>query len=263
MAFTRVHTRVVTTHRIPAYGGIQFDAAMLPEIAAAIASGSMPMHFGHDISRPLTIANIEAGVEQLDDGYEAVWAEFDVDSELWAAFESEVEAAGAPGGMSISVTAPLPGRSLTNTPGVVAADGHHFRDDEIDAAAAIFRQRGMQVDPEVLYQFSFEPIAKVIIDVVYPIVMALGPDIAASAIYDAAKSFFRRERRGIVFNVIFRESPRGTRKLKVHIEVSTEAELASALDRLPNILSAGASGTFISQEGGTLDILEGSSADEI
>jgi hypothetical protein len=112
----------------------------------------------------------------LDDGPFAVWAEFDVDADVWAAHESEVVAAGAPGGMSISFTGPLAGRSLaSDSPLVVAADGHHFDDDEIDNAVAILGRLGVDAGGEVLYQFSFEPIAKIIIDVVWPAVMSLGP----------------------------------------------------------------------------------------
>ena len=49
---------------------------------------------------------------------------------------------------------------------------------------------------------------KIVFDVVLPVVMSIGPNIAASIIYDAAKSFFkRRPGGGLVFNLVFpRES---------------------------------------------------------
>ena len=138
---------------------------------------------------------------------------------------------------------------------VVAADGHHFDDDEIDNAVAILGRLGVDAGGEVLYQLSLEPIAKIIVDVVWPAVMSLGPNLVASAIYDAAKSFFRPGRSTIVFNVSFKETRRGLRKVQVHIEASNETELSAALDGLPNVLRAGTDGTFVSRGGRALEIL--------
>jgi hypothetical protein len=220
------------------------------------------MHFGHDLSRPVAVADAETGIEQLEDGHFAVWAEFNVDADVWAAHEAEVVAAGAPGGMSIAFTGPLADRlPASESPLVVAADGHHFSDDDIDAAVAILSRLGAEAGGEVLYQFSFEPIAKIVIDVVWPAVMALGPDIVASAIYDAARSFFRPGRSGLVFNVSFKETRRGARKVKIHIEASDATELGAALQRLPDVLRAGTEGTFVSRAGTPLEIL-GAEADE-
>jgi hypothetical protein len=41
----------VTSHPIKAYGGIQLDEAIVAKVAEAVANGSLPMHFQHDISR--------------------------------------------------------------------------------------------------------------------------------------------------------------------------------------------------------------------
>lgn len=262
MHVTRVRARLATTHPIPAYGGIQLPREILEEVAEAVASGSMPMHFGHDISRPAAVSVVASGVEQLDDGHLAVWAEFDIDAGVWAAYEDEVAAAGAPGGMSISFSGPMAGRSLAgDAPLVVAADRHHFSDEEIDEAVTLLGRLGVEARGEVLYQLSFEPVAKIIIDVVLPMVMSLGPDLVAAAIYDAARSFIRPGRGRLVFNVLFKETRRGTRTVKVHIEASSEPELASALDRLPDILRVGAPGTFASRGGSPLERL-GSQVDD-
>jgi hypothetical protein len=256
MTFARVRARLATTHPISAYGGIQLPKPVLDQVAQAVASGTMPMHFAHDISRPLMVSHVEAGIEQLPDGHFAVWAEFDIDADVWAAHEAEVAAAGAPGGMSIAFTGPLEGRSLANyAPLVIAADGHHFDEEEIDNAVTILGRLGVEAGGEVLYQFSFDPIAKIVIDVVWPAVMSLGPNLVASAIYDAARTFFRPGRCGLVFNVSFKQTRRGARKVKIHIEASSEDELSAALDRLPRILHAGTEGTFISRSGSPLELL--------
>lgn len=261
---TRVRARLATTHPIPAYGGIELPRQVLDQVAQAVASGAMPMHFGHDISRPVAVSEVEAGVEQLEDGHFAAWAEFNVDAEVWAAHEAELAAAGAPGGMSISFTGPLSGRSLASeSPLVIAADGHHFDEEEIEAAVAILGRLDAAAGGEVLYQLSFEPLAKVVIDVVWPVVMSLGPNIVASAIYDTARSFFRPGRRGLVFNVSFKETRRGARKVKVHIEASNEAELRAAMDLLPEVLESGTQGTFVSKSGNPLELLAASATDRV
>lgn len=257
MTFTRVRARLATTHPISAYGGMQISKHLLEQVAEAVASGAVPMHFGHDISRPLAVAKVETGIEHLDDGYFAAWAEFDVNEEIWAVYMKEVEAAGAPGGMSIAFTSPLADRpSASGLPIVVAADGHHFESAEIDAAVEILDRTGVGVGGEVLYQLSFEPIAKVIIDIVWPMVMSLGPNLVASAIYDAARSFLRPGRPEIVFDVSFKQSRNGSRNVKIHIKVSDEAELSSALSRLPQVLQTGAEGTFVSRDGSPLVNIE-------
>jgi hypothetical protein len=86
------------THPISTYRLIQLRRQVLDQVATAVASGAMPMLLGHDISRPVAVADVQTGIEQLNDDHFAVWAEFDVDADVWAAHESVVVAAGAPGG---------------------------------------------------------------------------------------------------------------------------------------------------------------------
>ena len=257
MAKKRVRVRLVTSHPIGAYGGIQLDEAVVAEVADAVASGSIPMHFQHDISRPVHVSSVIAGTERLEDGYLAAWSEFDVEKEVWEVFQEEMQAAGAPGGMSISMTAPLEGAQLaSDSSSVVAADAHHFSDEEILEATA----RLTAIDPsargERLYQFSYIPEAKVVFDLLLPFVLAVGPSIAASVIYDAAKSFLGRSRDRVVFNLVFRETRRGTRKLQIHLEASTEEQLRTALEGLPRVLETGAAGTFTSSGGSALQAIE-------
>lgn len=262
MPLTRVRARLATTHPIAAYGGTELPREALDQVARGVASGAVPMHFEHDISRPVAAAVVASGVEELEDGHFAAWVEFDVDAELWAAYGGQVAAAGAPGGMSISFTGPMDGRSLAgDAPLVVAADRHHFTDIEIDQSVEILARLGVETRGELLYQFAFEPVAKVIVDVVWPTVMALGPDLVASAIYDAIRSFFRPGRGTIVFNVLFKQTPRGRRTLKVHIEATSEAEFATAVRRLPDILRAGTVGTFASTGGEPLEPVAPSAGD--
>lgn len=239
---TRVRARLATSQAIPAYGGIRLPEEVVEGVARAVASGTVPMHFGHDISRPVRVENVEAGTERLDDGSLAAWAEFDVDEGVWNEFQQEVADAGAAGGMSISYTSPLDEKD-EDVDTLIAADAHHFSDAQIRAALLELERLDSSAGGARLYQLSLEPIAKVVFDIVENLVGALGPNIAASVIYDAAKGFLRRGRK-TTFNLVFRESRRGTRKLQVHIEAESDAELRAALDRLPAVLESGAKGTF-------------------
>jgi hypothetical protein len=242
----------MTTHPVEAYGGVQFDERVVAEVADAVASGRLPMHFNHDISRPVGISNVPAGTETLPDGHVAAWAEFDVDADVWATFQSELAAAGAPGGMSVSLTVPLAEEELEpDADTVVAADAHHFSDSDIRAAMTDLRRLDAQVHGQRLMQFSSEPAAKVIFDLVVPVVQALGPNLAASVLYDAAKHFLLKPGRTghIVFNVLLRESRRGTKTLKIHIRANDPEQFRTALQNLPSVLDSGSNGTFVSDNG--------------
>lgn len=242
----------MTTQPVEAYGGVQFDERIVAEVADAVASGRLPMHFNHDISRPVGISNVTAGTETLPDGHVAAWAEFDVDADVWKTFQNDVAEAGAPGGMSVSLTVPLADEGFEpDADTVVAADAHHFSDSDIRAAMNELTRLDARVHGQRLMQFSFEPTAKVIFELVVPVVQALGPNLAASVLYDAAKHFFLKPGRtgAIVFNVMFRESRRGTKTLKVHIKANDAEQFRTALENLPTVLNSGTHGTFVSDNG--------------
>lgn len=233
---------------------------MLVEVAQAVSDGSIPMHFGHDISRPVHVSRVTAGTERLDDGFLAVWAEFDVDSSEWDIVQGELDAAGVAGGMSISFSAPLAGGHLDPTaPVVILADAHHFGDEAIREAAAMLGSAGVESGGERLYQFSGIPEAKVVLDLVLPVIEALGVNLAASLIYDAAKHLLlrRRTQGRTIFNLVFRETARGARKLQIHLEAESPDDLRSTLERLPAALEAGLSGTFRATAGGDLAAVTG------
>jgi hypothetical protein len=183
----RVRARIATTHPIAAYGGIRLGDSILHDMAKAIRTGAIPMHIGHDIRRPLMVSNVDAGVEQLKDGYLAAWAEFDVDADAWAEYEAERDAVGAPGGMSFSATETIPGSVPTiEAMTAVAADASHFDDTTILRAARELEPIGTAPAGR-LYQFAFTPEAKVILDLVASVLAARAPRIITTALYDASK----------------------------------------------------------------------------
>jgi hypothetical protein len=131
---------LATTDPIPAYGGIQLALEALESIAQTLNSGApVTTRLFHDAREPLHIENVSAEVRQRGDGEHELWIEFDVEEEGWEKYESERDARGAPGGLSFTITelfAELRSddESVPVTV-VVAADAHHFSDNEIAAAA--------------------------------------------------------------------------------------------------------------------------------
>ncbi len=156
----RLKAVLATTHPVPSYGGVQFGRESMQAIADAVKSGGVPMHLDHDHTRPVDVTVIDTGVEQRDDGHFAAWALLEMDAAVWAAWQDEVAAAGAPGGMSFTVTEPV--HVEHQTAGYVAGDAGHFSDEELQAAAAAMSS----VEPmhaRRLYQFSSVPDAVAVI----------------------------------------------------------------------------------------------------
>jgi hypothetical protein len=244
MGQIRARTRVTTTHVVPSYGGFQFEKEHLIEIANGIASGLIPMNLQHDSSRPLHPENIEAGVEKLEDGHWVVWADFDIDEDAWAEYEAALQAAGAPGGMSVSVTSLIPGMPAEAAIWVIG-DAHHFSQAELQSAARLLSERsGRASSAKHLYQFSTIPEARVVFEMLYSTVMALGPNIVASYIYDALKGLGRAGKKTIIEPYFRRESD-GSVEAGFRVETADPAITMMAMNEMARLLENGVKGTFM------------------
>jgi hypothetical protein len=245
MTTVRARARIATTHAISAYGGIQLDLGVMRGIASALRSGTIPMHFNHDRRRPLTARSVDAGVERLEDGHYAVWAEFDVDASIWDEWQNHLSAAGVKGGMSFSLTAPLDdeegGEHI-----FIAADAAHFEDAVIRSAAAVLTPFG-NVQPQRYYQFAAEPAPVVVIGFLLSSISALGPDLVAAALWDAIKVLWRGRKRDAAretkFVIEAREAP-SERTLSLIIESSDERSLKTAIEKGTPLFFEGLAGTF-------------------
>lgn len=247
----RIRSRVATTHPIAAYGGIQLSESVLHDMAKALRTGAVPMHVGHDIRRPLATSNVDAGVEKLEDGYLAVWAEFDVDADAWAEFEAERDASGAPGGISFSATEPITrDEQVRQAVVAVAADASYFDDSTILRAARELELVGT-TGAERLYQFAFTPDPKVVLELATSVVTSHRPKVLADALYNAARIFIRP---GLptTYNISLRESPDSPSSLRVHLSTDDAEVLRHALSQIPSLLRTAARATyaFSSKTGG-------------
>ncbi len=247
MGTVRVSARIATTHPIAAYGGFKLDEEDVNRLAAAIATGLIPMHFGHDITRPLDASNVEAGVERLEDGHFAVWAEFDTDADDWATYEAERDALGAPGGMSFSLTRPIPGIPREEEPQVVVAGDAGYYDDATILRASQQLQAVGVTYAERLYQFALGPDAKVIIEFISDGLVGIALNMIASGLYDAVKVFLKPGR-STVFDIIAKQRKSGRRILKLHLATDNADMAQLATERAAELLHTAATGTFAFDE---------------
>lgn len=260
MQSKRVRVVLATSHPIAAYGGVQFSEDAIQGIAEAFASGSAPMRFSHDLTRPVQFQNIDSGTERLADGNLAAWAEFDVDSGIWDAYQREVAEAGAPGGMSISVTTPLPGESnLAASPVLIAADAHHFTDEEIRGAVLALTRIEPSAQGRQLLQFAIDPQALVAIEVAASLIATVGVNVASNAIYDAVKRFFSQRRRGNSHTVVdlqFKADSEGPTALSVRIDAEDIDQVRNAMAELPRLLESAQTGIYSSTNGQPLEAVD-------
>ncbi|MBB1034462.1 hypothetical protein G6031_08675 [Dietzia sp. CQ4] len=251
----RTHGILASSRPVEAYGGMQLAEETIEELAQVVRSGTIPVSIAHDSARPVSVSNVDSGTRRNDEGYLEAWVEFDVDETRWEAYQSAVRAAGIDGlgGMSITFMNPLDGEETVDTPVKVAGDAHHFTDDEIRAAAVLLRALDPSASGERLYQLSAVPALRVVFDLMLDSVMSIGASIAASAIYDAAKTLFKRGQTNSV-DIAFKEAKSGARSLKIAIKYHTEEELKTAMDRLPAVVESGARGTFAHHADGYVQV---------
>ncbi len=181
------------------------------------------------------------GVEALDDGHHAAWAEFDVDAAAWAEWKANL-GEDEPGGMSFSMTAALPGDSYPADPAdvTVAADAAHFSPEELRSAALALQPMG-STEARYLFQFSSVSDALVIFNLLVTGGAALAPNVIASALWDAAKALWRdgtggRQRTKFQLNV--RRRIDGSERLRLVIDVPDVESLRAALAQTPDVIES-------------------------
>jgi hypothetical protein len=204
---------VATTDQIPAYGGFRLEPEDLELLAQSLMSQSVPMRLSHDAREPLYVENVDAEIRQRPDGEYQLWVEFDVEEEGWARYEAERDARGALGGLSFTITETIDQLTSEAMPGLasieVAADAHHFSDNEILGAADEFANAG-NVKASRLYQFSAVPAALVLIQFTFQELAQIPPGIISAWLYDAWQHFRRPGQPDAALTLEFIEGPRKT-----------------------------------------------------
>lgn len=212
MATKRVKVIVATTHPISAYGGIRLSDAAAEQFAAQLRTGTVPMTINHHSDRVIGASNIDAYTERREDGYLNVTIEFDVPEEDWGAVLEEIELGGTPGGFSFTTLEEI--SRPKNAVIEVAADAHHFTDDDILAMAASFAN-SYPTRTARAYQFSFIPDASIYITFAASVLAELPSDVLASVIIDACKSLVHPKRETIFNFSVRKHGDRLSAKLRI------------------------------------------------
>lgn len=202
-------------------------------MAAALLAGRIPVMFNHDYSRPLSAAVLDAGVETLDDGERAVWVEFEIPDNEWAQVEESFKLAGVAGGMSFSA-AEHTGSENSSAILTVAADAHHFTDDEIVAAVAEVPEG--TANTERLFQFALIPEAAIVVHFALNTQAQVPANLLAEMIIAPVRRLWRRDRPG---QITIRATRDGQwAETVVSIQPTSQRDLDTAMRELPAALHA-------------------------
>jgi hypothetical protein len=95
---------LMTTHRVPKYGGVRVALEALEQMRDQIAVAGMPMHMNHRATNALDATILDVRIEQMADEEHALVIDFEADQSDWREVEETWTAAGAPGGFSAAFT---------------------------------------------------------------------------------------------------------------------------------------------------------------
>lgn len=234
----RIDGILTTTDAVPAYGGIRLSLSILQALADKTNRGELPITWNHDARRPVRVANVAAGVRRRGDGEFEAWVSYDVDETEWARFRAECEALSAPGGFSFTMGVPIEidGTSEDDRPALVklAADAAHYSSDDLRAAAA--GSSDVRVQPQELFQFGAEPLARVIIDLLPGFLIAIPPNVVSNYLYDLLRRFVpSRSGSPSIFEIRITETPERISKT-LYLETSDRKTLRRAINRFGEAL---------------------------
>lgn len=185
---------LATDQPMEAYGGIRLSVEALHQLAQQVMQPGAEMVVNHDSTRPLNPSNVHAEVRWNERGWHEVFISFEADADAWAEFQAGTSALGVPGGMSFATCVTLATGGSGDRPGVtISADAHHFSPADLQAAG-VHLLPTLDVELQELFQFSSEPLARVLVEYSLEVVRAVPPDMLAALLYDAIKGFVRKRR---------------------------------------------------------------------
>ncbi|WP_104173455.1 hypothetical protein [Arthrobacter sp. Y81] len=192
-----IYGTLMTSEPIDAYSGVSIPTEMLRSLAQQINTGGIPWHMDHDLSKPIRIRSFEAFVESRRDGID----ELRFRAEL---HEEDVQWLESRPGMSTTLATPL-ARDQNGTPNDgammrLSADHAWFADDALIEAEEQLIMQGVGRDliqVERAYQFGFMPDPQIFIEIVYPFLQSMAPNV----VWDGIKKLFSQRRTPIGGNV--------------------------------------------------------------
>jgi hypothetical protein len=181
---------VATTHRVEKYGGVALADSALMQIVDALNGGDLPMIGNHDWTRPIRTNDLDATLVTLEDGERAVRL-------TGLVHQGDLDAVGEIGGMSFTSFEPTgradgPNRDPPSLK--LSADAGWFDDETVGEACSIMSELA-PVEGARLLQFSAVEDARVILEMGYPFVMALGTGLATNAVWEGIKHLLARRQK--------------------------------------------------------------------
>lgn len=236
-----VQAILATDQPLTAYGGIQLSLEALHQLAEHAMRPGAEMLVDHDRSRPLNASNVHAHVRWNEGGWHEVFMQFEADGEAWSAFDAERAALGVRGGMSFSTFAPLGSGGTGDRPAItLAGDAHHFSSEDLRQSGSLLLP-AFDVELKHLYQFSSEPLAKVVVEYAIEILRATPPDLLASLIYDALKGLIAKRRKAggtTTVDFLVTESE-GVRLTRATVTTDSEAVALRAIEAWTHLAPGG------------------------
>lgn len=217
--------RFATTERIPAYGGFQFDVDQLEQIAEHYRTNGTNFTYNHDPSTRYDMVIIDAGVEDLENGERAGWIEFLIPDHQWADIQSKFDAAGAPGGISITIREPLATLGVGDQEISISGDAVAWSRDSLISLGESMASAAT-VNVSHIYQFAFDPNALAAIQALSSIPLNLLSSYLFS-IFDLTP------KRPVFLQV---KLLRGDRPLQLVMKASSKDLIKEAMNRLPEWL---------------------------
>lgn len=228
-----MHGVLITNDAVPAYGGLRFSPEVLEDVAAAIRSGSVPLHADHNLAKPIRSRNLDAFVHKRSDGVLEVRFTVDVHPD-------DVDTFGDRTGMSATITVPLHREASYREPIdpalELSADAAWFTESDLLAAERTMIQLGVPANTirtEHALQFSLVPDPQIFLT----IGLGLLTSLSGSAIWAGIVGLFRRrstpsEGDSAASTRINVTVVNGERSVTAVVETSDEAVAKRAFDAL-------------------------------
>jgi hypothetical protein len=178
----------------------------------------------------------------MDDGELAAWVEFDVPTDEWELHESEIAALGAPGGFSYAASETFAMHGNDPYDFAVFADAGCFDQRLIMEAALASLHPRFSVKLAHLYQFSWAPEPKVVIEIAMAALMASPADLLSLMLTELCNRLLtgfqgRNAEEHLTFDMRVHRTPK-TKTTEIKIRSKDLAELTQALQQVPDILRA-------------------------
>lgn len=228
-----MHGVLITSHAVPAYGGVRFPPEVLEDVAAAIRNGSVPLHADHDLAKPIRTRSLDAYVHERSDGVLEVRFTVDVHPDDVDTFSDRT-------GMSATVMVPLRReasyRELISPALELSADAAWFSESDLLAAERAMIELGVPANTiraAHALQFSLVPDPQIFLTIGLGLLSSLG----GSAIWAGIVGLFRRrstpsEGESAASTRINVTIVNGERTVTAVVETSDEAVAKRAFDAL-------------------------------